>query len=217
MPEFRPKAAAPAIVTFPSSDHPGDLQVQSSPAALRGGELCVCELCDALKLTQSTLSTHLKVLRQAEMVSVRRDGKWSYYDLIPGARPLVDSMFDHFAASVAADRRLAADSTRLRRRLARRDGGAGIEDTVQQQEAAVAPRVAVLVQRPGERMQRRLEKPVPGDQQHERRHEQQRPIQRERTVPERQQHRPEKRREPSPEPAVCEQPTGQPAQVGQRL
>lgn len=93
-------------------------------AALRGGELCVCELCDALKLTQSTLSTHLKVLRQAEMVSVRRDGKWSYYDLIPGARPLVDSMFDHFAASVAADRRLAADNTRLGRRLARRDGGA---------------------------------------------------------------------------------------------
>lgn len=93
-------------------------------AVLRRGELCVCELCDALKLTQSTLSTHLQVLRRAGMVSARRDGKWSYYTLLPSTRPLVDSIFTHFAESVATDRRLAADSGRLDRRLARRDGGA---------------------------------------------------------------------------------------------
>ena len=34
-------------------------------AALRQRELCVCELCDALEATQSTLSTHLTLLRDA--------------------------------------------------------------------------------------------------------------------------------------------------------
>ena len=37
-------------------------------AALRGGELCVCELGDALGVTQSTLSTHLQVIREAGLV-----------------------------------------------------------------------------------------------------------------------------------------------------
>jgi ArsR family transcriptional regulator len=41
-------------------------------AALRGGELCVCELCDALALSQSTLSTHLRVIRQAGLVTAQK-------------------------------------------------------------------------------------------------------------------------------------------------
>ena len=44
-----------------------------SLAALRGGELCVCELSDALGVTQSTLSTHLQVIRDAGLVQTRRD------------------------------------------------------------------------------------------------------------------------------------------------
>ena len=37
-------------------------------AALRRGELCVCELVDALEISQSTLSGHLQVLRQTGLV-----------------------------------------------------------------------------------------------------------------------------------------------------
>ena len=48
---------------------------------LRGGERCVCELMDTLDAAQSRLSFHLKVLRDAGLVTDRRDGRWIYYTL----------------------------------------------------------------------------------------------------------------------------------------
>ncbi|PYU99000.1 MAG: transcriptional regulator, partial [Acidobacteria bacterium] len=53
-------------------------------AALLERELCVCELCDSLGVTQSTLSTHLQVIRDAGLVSARKEGKWMYYAIQPG-------------------------------------------------------------------------------------------------------------------------------------
>lgn len=48
---------------------------------LRGGERCVCELTAHLDLAQSRLSFHLKVLKDAGLISHRRQGRWSYYAL----------------------------------------------------------------------------------------------------------------------------------------
>lgn len=48
---------------------------------LRGGERCVCELTDALDAAQSRLSFHLKVLKDAGLVTDRREGRWMYYTL----------------------------------------------------------------------------------------------------------------------------------------
>ena len=48
---------------------------------LRTQELCVCDLCDSLDVTQSKLSFHLKVLKEAELVRSRQDGRWIYYSL----------------------------------------------------------------------------------------------------------------------------------------
>lgn len=48
---------------------------------LIGGERCVCELQDTLDAAQSRLSFHLKVLRDAGIVSDRKEGRWSYYEL----------------------------------------------------------------------------------------------------------------------------------------
>ena len=48
---------------------------------LRTKELCVCDLCEALKATQSKLSFHLKVLKEAELVRSRQEGRWIYYSL----------------------------------------------------------------------------------------------------------------------------------------
>ena len=48
---------------------------------LLDGEKCVCDLQDALDAGQSRLSYHLKVLKEAGLVSDRRDGRWSYYTL----------------------------------------------------------------------------------------------------------------------------------------
>jgi ArsR family transcriptional regulator, arsenate/arsenite/antimonite-responsive transcriptional repressor len=48
---------------------------------LRVGERCVCELTDALDAAQSRLSFHLKVLKDAGLVTDRREGRWMYYTL----------------------------------------------------------------------------------------------------------------------------------------
>jgi len=52
---------------------------------LRGGERCVCELQDELAAAQSRLSFHLRVLKDAGLVEDRRDGRWSYYRIVPDA------------------------------------------------------------------------------------------------------------------------------------
>ena len=50
---------------------------------LRPGELCVCDLQDQLDAAQSRLSFHLRVLKEAGLVSDRREGRWSYYRIVP--------------------------------------------------------------------------------------------------------------------------------------
>src|ERR687889_529015 len=52
---------------------------------LRDGEKCVCELQDQLDVAQSRLSFHLKVLKEAGLVDDRREGRWSYYTIVPEA------------------------------------------------------------------------------------------------------------------------------------
>src|ERR671934_2178997 len=52
---------------------------------LRYGERCVCELTDALDAAQSRLSFHLKVLKDAGLVTDRREGRWMYYTMSPEA------------------------------------------------------------------------------------------------------------------------------------
>ena len=51
-------------------------------ALLRPGEQCVCELTSALDAAQSRLSFHLKVLKDAGLVTDRREGRWVYYTLV---------------------------------------------------------------------------------------------------------------------------------------
>ena len=52
---------------------------------LKVGEQCVCELTDALHTGQSRLSFHLKVLKEAELIHDRPEGRWIYYSLNRGA------------------------------------------------------------------------------------------------------------------------------------
>ncbi len=52
-------------------------------AMLRDGERCVCELQEELDAAQSRLSFHLKVLREAGLVTDRKEGRWSYYTIVP--------------------------------------------------------------------------------------------------------------------------------------
>jgi ArsR family transcriptional regulator, arsenate/arsenite/antimonite-responsive transcriptional repressor len=48
---------------------------------LKDGEQCVCDLTDALKTGQSRLSFHLKVLKDAGLITDRPEGRWTFYSL----------------------------------------------------------------------------------------------------------------------------------------
>ena len=48
---------------------------------LTSGELCACKILDALAITQPTLSHHMKILADCSLVSVLKEGKWSYYKI----------------------------------------------------------------------------------------------------------------------------------------
>lgn len=52
---------------------------------LKEGELCACELTIALSNSQSTVSHHLSVLKNAGLIKERKEGKWSYFRLSDGA------------------------------------------------------------------------------------------------------------------------------------
>ena len=51
--------------------------------ALAQGERCVCDLTGDLNLSQSKLSFHLRVLREAGLLTDRQSGRWIYYRLQP--------------------------------------------------------------------------------------------------------------------------------------
>ena len=48
---------------------------------LQSGEKCACILLDDLHITQPTLSHHMKILCDSEIVVGRKDGKWTYYSI----------------------------------------------------------------------------------------------------------------------------------------
>src|SRR5271155_3077831 len=48
-------------------------------------EVCVCDFTDALPLNQPTVSHHLRILREAGLVTCERRGTWVYYQLTPDA------------------------------------------------------------------------------------------------------------------------------------
>ncbi len=44
-------------------------------------ELCVCQITELLQLAPSTVSKHMSILRQADLVDFRKEGRWIYYRL----------------------------------------------------------------------------------------------------------------------------------------
>lgn len=77
---------------------------------LRDGERCVCELQDELDAAQSRLSFHLKVLREAGLVSDRKEGRWSYYRIVPSALAEVHDAAVAMQPDGAGRRRLRVES-----------------------------------------------------------------------------------------------------------
>ena len=54
-------------------------------------EVCVCDFTGALPLNQPTVSHHLRILREAELVTCERRGTWVYYRIASDARERIDT------------------------------------------------------------------------------------------------------------------------------
>lgn len=66
-------------------------------------EVCVCDFTDALPLNQPTVSHHLRILREAGLVTGERRGTWVYYELATGALDRIeDAIGAVFAQKVFA-------------------------------------------------------------------------------------------------------------------
>ena len=69
--------------------------------ALYEGEMCVCAISELLNMTQSAISHQLKTLKDANLVSARRDGKEIYYSLSDEhVKSIIAEGFEHITEEI---------------------------------------------------------------------------------------------------------------------
>lgn len=92
---------------------------------LMRGELCVCELVDAIRVPQYKVSRHLRSLRSVGLVEARRNGRWMYYGIRHRAKLSAFHQGLLKAIDVHLDGKpeVKKDEARLLERLALRQAG----------------------------------------------------------------------------------------------
>jgi ArsR family transcriptional regulator, arsenate/arsenite/antimonite-responsive transcriptional repressor len=80
---------------------------------LQQRELCVCELMQALDMTQSRVSRNLGILKNAGLVEDRRDGLWVHYSLNVEAKPYIKELLEMLKDSCNDDKIIAKDLVEL--------------------------------------------------------------------------------------------------------
>lgn len=81
--------------------------------------LCVCELADILEMPQSSVSSHVQVIRKAGLLESEKCEKWTYFRISTGHLKLLQTMQKFF--DTAGDPAWAGDAEKAIRRLAERD------------------------------------------------------------------------------------------------
>jgi ArsR family transcriptional regulator len=82
-PPLAPGDAEALAVRFKALSDPTRVGIVNRLAA--ADEVCVCDLTAAFDLSQPTISHHLRVLRDAGLVTSTKRGTWAYYRLVPEA------------------------------------------------------------------------------------------------------------------------------------
>jgi len=83
---------------------------------LRNEELCLCQLIEMLNLAPSTVSKHMSILRQARLVTARKQGRWNYYRLPDeDTHEYVIDVIRWVQKCLAKDKRIIADKKQLKR------------------------------------------------------------------------------------------------------
>jgi ArsR family transcriptional regulator len=75
--------AAELAALFKAVADPVRLRLLSLIACHEGGESCVCDLTDAFGVSAPAISYHLRILREAGLISSERRGTWVYYRVNP--------------------------------------------------------------------------------------------------------------------------------------
>jgi ArsR family transcriptional regulator, arsenate/arsenite/antimonite-responsive transcriptional repressor len=67
--------------------------------AAQEAPICACDVVDRFRVSQPTISHHMKVLRDAGLITVSRRGVWAYYATNPRGLALLRNSLDAFAPS----------------------------------------------------------------------------------------------------------------------
>ena len=79
--------------------------------------LCVCELADILEMPQSSVSSHVQVIRRAGLLEGERCGKWTYFRIDRTRLGLLRTLDEAFP-----EKGRTSDAARALRRLKEREG-----------------------------------------------------------------------------------------------
>ena len=85
--------------------------------ALKGRELCVCQIIELLGLAPSTVSKHMSILKQAGLVTMRKEGRWAFYRLPYNPSPMVRQGLDWVFTTVESSSQARADRNALKKIL----------------------------------------------------------------------------------------------------
>jgi ArsR family transcriptional regulator len=95
-------AAVEMAAKFKALADPVRLQLLSSVASHAGGEACVCDISAGVEVSQPTVSHHLKVLRDAGLLTSQRRASWVYYAVVPEALAALSGLLSVATDSAAA-------------------------------------------------------------------------------------------------------------------
>ncbi len=84
------------VASFKALADPTRLDVFRLLAA-QAAPICVCDVVDLFDVRQPTISHHLRVLREAGLITVSRRGVWAYYAADPRGLALLRDSFDALA------------------------------------------------------------------------------------------------------------------------
>lgn len=96
-------AAASVASTLKALSDPLRLRMLSAIASDPRGESCVCDLAELAAVSQPTVSHHLKVLKDVDVLTSERRGTWVWYRINPNRRRAVTSLLDSFAPATVAE------------------------------------------------------------------------------------------------------------------
>ena len=95
-------AAVDMAAKFKALSDPVRLHLLSTVASHAGGEACVCDISAGVEVSQPTVSHHLKVLRDAGLLTSQRRASWVYYAVVPETLAALSSLLRPEVGSAAS-------------------------------------------------------------------------------------------------------------------